>query len=270
MKPIEKIVSRVLDVANSQIGVREQGTTNTGPEVNEYLSSVALRPGNPWCAAFAYWCLHKVFPEATPLIRTGSCAAISAWAKDHNLLADTPSPGDLFLIYGPNGAHHTGFVKSVGRDSFQTIEGNTNVGGSGEGTTVRQRARPVSPSIKFVKWWKLGGWLVVDEKEPIQLRNRDGKTLCPLRRVLETAGHVVGWDSAKHIPTIDGKPVSYTVYIDGNTAYVEVTVLCDAMGWTCTSDGSYVHVLSRCAAAAAKNTKSDVGQPTQYSVCCHK
>ena len=48
-----------LDVALSQVGVRERGTSNRGPEVDRYLASVGISTGAPWCAAFTSWCRQR-------------------------------------------------------------------------------------------------------------------------------------------------------------------------------------------------------------------
>src|SRR5262245_43057908 len=49
--------SRVLDAAETQVGVSEQPPgSNDGPELAGYRSAVAgAAPGEPWCAYFASW-----------------------------------------------------------------------------------------------------------------------------------------------------------------------------------------------------------------------
>src|SRR5206468_3145594 len=41
-----------LRVAQSQKGVHEIGSSNTGPQVDKYLAAAGVSPGNPWCASF--------------------------------------------------------------------------------------------------------------------------------------------------------------------------------------------------------------------------
>ena len=70
------LITKVLETAASQEGVREHPLgSNSGPEVNQYLASVGLGAGDPWCAAFVYWCFKKASGELgvqNKLIKTGS------------------------------------------------------------------------------------------------------------------------------------------------------------------------------------------------------
>lgn len=51
-------------------------------------------------------------------------------------------PGDIFLVQKTsNDWIHTGIISGVNGDCFETIEGNTNTGGSGNGTGVFKRIR---------------------------------------------------------------------------------------------------------------------------------
>ena len=47
-----------LGIAESQKGVHEIGSTNTGPQVDHYLAAAGVAPGNPWCASFVTWSLE--------------------------------------------------------------------------------------------------------------------------------------------------------------------------------------------------------------------
>src|SRR5262249_36194854 len=47
-----------LQIAESQKGVHEIGSTNTGPQVDQYLAAAGVSPGNPWCASFVTWSLE--------------------------------------------------------------------------------------------------------------------------------------------------------------------------------------------------------------------
>jgi len=48
LKPMKSVVSVAIEVAKSQLGVKEVGTTNTGVEVDQYLASVGIEPGHAW------------------------------------------------------------------------------------------------------------------------------------------------------------------------------------------------------------------------------
>jgi hypothetical protein len=136
--PVAPLRTRVLDIARSQIGVRETpGTPNQGPEIDSYRASVTNSPGHwdqPWCATFASW----VFNEAhAPLVDHDGddwSARIGDWAK-HSDRFRAPGtamhPGDLVLLHKQNGAdrwaNHVGIIEHVHRNgSIETIEGNVD------------------------------------------------------------------------------------------------------------------------------------------------
>lgn len=133
--------------AKTRVGVREQPLgSNKGPEVNKYLASVGLPPGNFWCAAFVFYCAAEAARKAgkpNPLPKTGSCSAIYRWARANGRLVSRPEPGDIFLcIGGSTGYYHTGFVAGpINDERFPTVEGNSNADGSANGVEVAFRAR---------------------------------------------------------------------------------------------------------------------------------
>ncbi len=152
MEPLEK---EALAIAASQVGVWEEGH-NSGERVGEYLASVGLSKGNPWCAAFVYWCAQQAAKRLllrNPLPRSGACERILSWAKRAARLVEQPRPGNLFLLISDTGlAHHTGFVVAVHGTHLGTIEGNTNLDGSREGIGVFHRLREMSENLRFVRW----------------------------------------------------------------------------------------------------------------------
>jgi hypothetical protein len=56
---------RLMAVAISQIGTQEASGRNDGPVV-KYLRSVGLYAGDPYCAAFVYWCGREALGPANP------------------------------------------------------------------------------------------------------------------------------------------------------------------------------------------------------------
>lgn len=157
--PLPHIVTRSLQIARAQLGVHEAGTTNTGPQVDQYLSAVHLPPGQPWCAAFWYWCIRHAaleLHETVPVICSGSCRQIATWGEAHGLLDSTPQVGDAFLrwatVDGIYRAAHIGHVVEVDGQHFHTIEGNSNTSGEREGTSVVSLKRPLSNRYKFLAW----------------------------------------------------------------------------------------------------------------------
>ena len=151
----QSLLLTALQVAQSQIGVHEQPLgSNTGPEVNQYLASVGLKPGNSWCAAFVYWCYQQAAQSlgmANPVIRTGG--VMDHWnrafkpAVPHRLMAvdvrENPAlvkPGmiGILLIAPLTQAGHTFIVESINPNSGElvTVEGNSNELASREGCGV--------------------------------------------------------------------------------------------------------------------------------------
>ncbi len=165
-----RLMGRALEVALAEVGVREvPRNSNRGEKVEQYLGSVGLAPGLPWCAAFAYWCVRKASEAAgydeVPLVQTGWTPSIWTWARkresflvpDDVMAADTKlEPGCLFLLHGTvNGTtrvKHVGFVASGDGAFVQTVEGNTNKTGSREGGGVYQLRRKVSGIYRFVTY----------------------------------------------------------------------------------------------------------------------
>lgn len=148
-----QIQELALREAASQLGVREL-PKNRGPKVEEYLASVGLRAGEPWCAAFVYWCIERACRELAKnnlFPRTGLCERIRHWAIEKQRLVREPKPGDVFLVLEGGRAHHTGFVESVTGRVVTTLEGNTNLANSREGVGVFRRRRMVS-SLLYVRW----------------------------------------------------------------------------------------------------------------------
>ena len=153
----KSISARVLEIAASQVGVQEHPKgSNSGPEVDEYLKSVLLSAGNPWCMAFVYWCAREAYRECVmviPLAQTGG--VMIQWKKAQ--LRKVPNrasgvkPGDIFIMQFAHGTGHTGFVESIGNGVIHTIEGNTNDDGSREGYEVARRVRPISSIFGFIQ-----------------------------------------------------------------------------------------------------------------------
>lgn len=138
-------VSDGLGAAQRELGVREVGV-NTGPEVNRYLASADVGPGNPWCGGFVTWSLEQ---GGKDMPGTG-WAAVANWvnaaqAGQHGLSivdAAQARPGDIVAYdWGGGGDYgsdaHMGFLESeIGQGGqFTTVEGN-----SGDAVTRMQRS----------------------------------------------------------------------------------------------------------------------------------
>jgi hypothetical protein len=149
-------VQRVLAVAAGEIGtVEDPPGSNAGPRVEEYLATVHLTRGNPWCAAFVAWVGVTAVGVAWPVPLVGGCATLGEWAQKEHVRYLHPQVGDIGLLYSPRRQRfaHTFFV-SGGPDAAgarETIEGNTSGGGSREGWGVFRRRRHFGPGDRFIR-----------------------------------------------------------------------------------------------------------------------
>lgn len=158
-----------LEIARSQIGVRESGGRNRGPQVDEYLRSVGLDPakggvkGYAWCAAGVFWCVREAYqrdyaergqsgPATLPIKAT-------PWVWDLLKNRDricNPKPGCVFVMSKSKVPSempfhaHCGFVDVVRGNVVDTIEFNTNVEGSREGDGVYKRTRKIADLHRFI------------------------------------------------------------------------------------------------------------------------
>lgn len=235
MKPFTR---KIIPTATREVGVREVPPgSNAGPRVEEYLASIGLDAGPPWCAAFVHFISNEVarsFGVDNPLPRTGYCPSLQRFAQVKGILKDEPEAGDVFLLFGsPEGyrrASHTGFVTSVAGDVFQTVEGNTNDGGGREGVGVFARRRRVTPGrYKFIRVDAVAPAvtqtaptpaltkapkvkvhigtpysLILNSRKVLDLPVRDGRTWCPIKSWCAHLGFSCTWDVEKQLYLFNG------------------------------------------------------------------
>ena len=134
-------------IYTAEIGVREKTGQNDGARVEEYLKYVGLSKSQPYCAAFASWCMGKA-GITNP--RTGWSPALFpadkvVWERYRGLKCSRykPQPGDVFGIYFPEKKRiaHCGFVENWDDAWVVTVEANTNLGGSRDGDGVYRKRR---------------------------------------------------------------------------------------------------------------------------------
>jgi hypothetical protein len=146
----------VLIVAAATEGATENPTnSNGGPYVQRVLKRTGLGPGLPWCAAYVADVGVIALQERWPLPKTASCAALGEHAARAGILEEKPQVGDVFLVHYPSLGRfaHTGFVTAVRADGkIETIEGNTNDGGSRDGWGVFRRVRTPQAKDRFIRW----------------------------------------------------------------------------------------------------------------------
>ncbi|MDP9077479.1 MAG: peptidoglycan-binding protein [Bacteroidota bacterium] len=135
------LLSTVLDVARSQIGVVEfPSGSNEGPGVSKYQDAVNIAHGQRWSLAFVYWCFSQACTKLevnNPVFKTGD--VIQGWLKakgklltNHDAKVNTSLvlPGQVFFISTGGGHGHAGLVERNESGLLTTIEGNTCVDSS--------------------------------------------------------------------------------------------------------------------------------------------
>lgn len=149
-----------LAAAQSQMGVREATGNNDGPQVEAYLKSVGLKAGDPWCAAFIYWCGKQALGVRNPLPRSGwspDFVRSPTWTRARG---GQLQPGDVAGIYfaSKKRVAHVFVIRSVGARSVGTFEGNTSpdaVEGSAadrDGGRAASKIRPLSTLHSARSW----------------------------------------------------------------------------------------------------------------------
>lgn len=143
------IRAKALEIALSQVGTREKGGNNRGPEVEGYLAAVGLGGGHAWCAAFVVWCYREALLRCSgarqlPLPRTGKVARL--WQRSENLFRSAePSTGAVYIHLedptDPDSDGHCGIVTGFTDRTISAVEGNTNAAGSRLGNQVRVQVR---------------------------------------------------------------------------------------------------------------------------------
>lgn len=155
-----ELLDAVLDLAAGEVSrrVREvPKNSNSGPRVNEYLSSAGLGPGNAWGCAFVYWCFREASrtrrrPNPMPKTARSSnhwqlAAEVGGGRVERSTAVNNPGairPGMVFIMDWGEGVGHTGFVEEVEGGLITTIEGNTDGSGTREGSGVYRLTRKIA------------------------------------------------------------------------------------------------------------------------------
>lgn len=149
-------LTRIEQIYTSQIGVRELTNHNDGREVECYLHTCGLGKGYAWCAAFVKWCYTQCGINTKGM--TAWAATCINW--NHIIYAQgkqsaEPQPGDniTFWDYCNKRVCHTGLYHRRVNDSFyESVEGNTNDGGSAEGDGVYKKKRSFKTTYIISRW----------------------------------------------------------------------------------------------------------------------
>lgn len=124
--------ARAVAEAQARLGKEEIGTTNTGPEVNRWLTRKGAPPGNPWCGAFVGVVIDKAGGRTTNRVLSVAAIEEDARARRNGFgggfhPARQAQAGDALITAK---GQHVAFVEKVdrARGIIYTIEGNTGAG----------------------------------------------------------------------------------------------------------------------------------------------
>ncbi len=138
---------QIYEIAANEIGVRETGGDNKGPEISKYLAYVGLDEGYEWCAAFASWCYGQA----------GLSIPRSAWSPtlfpkarrrpQNQIDKGDVKQADLFAIYSSQlkRIRHVGLVKALHGPLLISVEGNSH-------DRVESRRRPLATIYAIADW----------------------------------------------------------------------------------------------------------------------
>jgi peptidoglycan hydrolase-like protein with peptidoglycan-binding domain/pimeloyl-ACP methyl ester carboxylesterase len=163
--PLSDPAQKLLNVARSYIGVREQGGNNRGRQVEEFQRAIGGAAAEPWCMSFAQYCI-KAAESATQANSqvTQSEHCLTVWnGSPSQLRSSRPEPGSLVIwrdITSIKGEGHVGIVEAVNSDgTFTTIEGNTSdssgINREGEGVYRKQRDMDGAGDLRVVGFLKV-------------------------------------------------------------------------------------------------------------------
>lgn len=170
---MNEAIEKLISIAKSEVGTREDAINNTGARVVEYQGATWLAPGAwPWCAAFTSWVMREWLEDqyvrdflklsTFSIAEKWRCRDASAfgwekWAKQRGLsiLSETEQArkGD-FVVFDFS---HIGVViedQSSSQSQIKTIEGNTNNKGSrdsNQGDGVWEKTRDPKITKSYIR-----------------------------------------------------------------------------------------------------------------------
>jgi hypothetical protein len=156
---VNALSRKVLDIAATQVGVREHGH-NRGPEIDGYWRDCGMEPGGlhlppvgvpkAWCAIFVSAMVRRACDALgmlVPIHLTAGVFTLDEQAPVY-MRSSIPTAGSIFIL---NSHKHTGLVVADWTGALvETIEGNTDPGGSAEGDGVYRRTRRRSELLCFI------------------------------------------------------------------------------------------------------------------------
>jgi hypothetical protein len=130
--PLTPLQQRALQVAKRNLGQREATGRNDGPFVRMIqrwaAKGYAWMDGQPWCVAYATYCIHTAARElgiTSRIPERASSSRLYRWFKGAGLLLETPVAGCVGMVKGgPTGHSHTFLVHEVQGDFVVGVDGN--------------------------------------------------------------------------------------------------------------------------------------------------
>lgn len=154
------IADKIIETAKKYIGKREE-PNNSGFKDKEFekrMSEVGWQKGHAWCCYFcelvwkeAYNDDKKTVAEINKLFNASATATYKNFELSNNwILSNKPVPGALAVWrQGVDWRGHIGIVTElVDKNTFRTIEGNTNDSGGREGIEVARKMRFLNQPFK--------------------------------------------------------------------------------------------------------------------------
>lgn len=154
---LRKLIVEIANIhlSNHPFELVIKNKANCGPWVRAYMDG---HEGDEWfwCMGFVQAIIDQASAQAGKDFRslmpiTYSCDTVGSKGLEmrilsrHTTIRNNPGivkPGDIFLLQkSPFDWTHTGIITAVDKDTFETIEGNTNMGGSRNGNAVFKRVR---------------------------------------------------------------------------------------------------------------------------------
>ena len=145
-------VDYVLDIARSQIGVKEHPAGSNCVKYNTAFYDTVVYDGLwgctfPWCVTFLWWVFRAA--DASDLFfgggRTANCGTLADYYAEHGQIVHSYKPGDILFFDFGTGGHgydHVGLCAAVNKDgTFDVIEGNTSLTSQDNGGSVMLRKR---------------------------------------------------------------------------------------------------------------------------------
>jgi hypothetical protein len=195
-------VERFIEIAEEWVGTKEEPEgSNRGFHIDLWNRACNVPVGSFWCATFLSSVATRLKFLTGVNWQLGTSADCDVWfarAKKLGIVYQTPRKGDIFVVMAKGSltdAVHIGIVGGFDKGEWWSIEGNSNLDGSRNGTAVVKRpdlfAFRTSTNLRFIRWAetididKKLDWLVMMGEDIIPGKSINGRVYAPLRDLLK-------------------------------------------------------------------------------------